>query len=171
MSSSAAIAIVAAVGAWLLFAGPLLQAAVELRNDTPRGSSDAARPAQVRALPSAWWWLLPPVALWQHHRADQEARRQRLASMGDGELRQALSFSNKAVGWLLVAFGALCIAVKETWEAGEHVHLPESVRWLVMLVAVLAATTITATAVYRQGRLLTHGGATGGRRGAQEQDR
>ena len=114
---SDAVLVAGAVGAWLLFAGPLLQAAFELRDETDH--QRAIEPGRDRGgSVSAWWWLLPPVAIWRHHRLRQQFRRRQLAQMSEEELRQALSFSNMATAWLLVASGALLIALKETWEIG-----------------------------------------------------
>jgi hypothetical protein len=61
------------VGAWLLFAGPLFQAVLELRSEEIEfdrlrelGTTVPAPPA-----PSSWWWILPPVA-WMKHRRRRE---------------------------------------------------------------------------------------------------
>jgi hypothetical protein len=51
------------VGAWLLVAGPIYQAALELqeqdieRDRIQQVTAQVPAPAPV----SAWWWLLPPV--------------------------------------------------------------------------------------------------------------
>ena len=58
------ILILGALGAWFLVAGPLFQAAVELREqefdreEMEKATSSVQAPKSI----SPWWWLLPPVA-------------------------------------------------------------------------------------------------------------
>lgn len=160
-----AVLVAGAVGAWLLFAGPLLQAAFELRDETDHQRTVESRPDRSGSV-SAWWWLLPPVAIWRHRRLREQFRQRQLAKMGDDELRQALSFSNMATAWLLVAGGALLIALKETWEAGEAVDLPVPLRWGVVVVLAVAAVVHAAVRMVSAGKLLLRGAPGGGRRGA-----
>jgi len=160
-----AVLVAGAVGAWLLFAGPLLQAAFELRGETDHQRAVERRPDRGGSV-SAWWWLLPPVAIWRHRRLRQQFRKRALAQMSEDELRQALSFSNMATAWLLVAGGALLIALKETWEAGEAFAVPGAVRWVLILVLAAAAFLHAAVRMTSAGKLLLHGAPGGGRRGA-----
>jgi len=55
------------VGAWLLVAGPVYQAALEL--DAEEVARDALENAANRLpptpQPSVWWWLIPPVGYWR----------------------------------------------------------------------------------------------------------
>ncbi len=53
------------LGAWLLFAGPVFQASVELRaEDEARGRMQQLADGLPPPPPvSNWWWLLPPVRL------------------------------------------------------------------------------------------------------------
>ena len=50
-------------GAWLLVGGPLYQAAIELSElEVDReGMEKLASQIPRTSMPSAWWWLLPPV--------------------------------------------------------------------------------------------------------------
>lgn len=117
------------VGAWLLFAGPVHQAAVELHEegfDEAEHRSLEARAARV-APPervSAWWWLLPPVAYLLSVRRSRAWRAQLFGSLTVDERQRFISFQNKAAGWLVVAAGALLIALKETAEVIEHEAWP-----------------------------------------------
>ena len=71
------------VGAWLLVAGPLLQGAIELREEEiDREGFEALRgkvdyPAPI----SRWWWLLPPVAYVKNRRRNDAFHRQAMAVM------------------------------------------------------------------------------------------
>lgn len=115
------------VGAWLLFAGPVYQAALELREQGfDRDDGDRLR-EQMASLPapariSPWWWLLPPVAYLLHRRAGREWRARAVEVLDQEDLERFVTFQNKAMGWLLVGAGALAIAAKETAELIDEYH-------------------------------------------------
>jgi len=106
------------VGAWLLFAGPLYQAALELRaHEIARDRSYFA--ATVSAVPkppriSYWWWLVPPIRMVLERRRSSRYRKALLAALSAKDHEALLTFFDKATGWMLVAFGALLLATKET---------------------------------------------------------
>lgn len=131
-----AIVVCGALGAWLLLAGPLYQAALELREqEYDREGIDAASstvPAPPRISP--WWWLLPPVAYVLHQRQAREHRRAVMEALGPDQLRQTVEFLNKANGWLIVAGGAFLIAIKETYELVELVEWPIAIFWVLVVV-------------------------------------
>lgn len=106
------------VGAWLLVAGPLLQASNELRK------FGLIAHERDRRLPSVWWWLLWPVmyVLSQRELRDSAPETR--------ELRRA------ATGWYLVATGGWLIALKETWRLGEAMGWDDPAR-----IAVFAGVT------------------------------
>lgn len=158
------VAVIACAGAWLLFAGPLVQAAFELREESVHQRTLVA-PARAREL-SPWWWLLPPVAIARHLVARHAFRRQQIASISKEELRTNLVFANKATGWLLVAGGALLIAVKETWGAGAELGVPEILRWVAVVGLACAVFLGAALQMARNGHLLLGSRPAGGRRGA-----
>ncbi|MFT3900481.1 MAG: hypothetical protein QM728_09605 [Gordonia sp. (in: high G+C Gram-positive bacteria)] len=113
------------LGGWLLFAGPIYQAAIELRD--PGITRDEAEEMRERvgSIPapkpvSRWWWLLPPVAYVLSMRRRRQWRTAALGAMNMDDWRLMQSYKNKATGWLIVALGALCIAYKETGELVEH---------------------------------------------------
>ena len=58
------------LGAWLLVAGPIYQAAIELEEEDVEREVIAEASANVEAPPrvSPWWRLLPPVAYLLHRR-------------------------------------------------------------------------------------------------------
>jgi hypothetical protein len=114
------------IGAWLLFAGPIYQAALELtaenleidRDTIHRQTAALSQPAKV----SVWWWLLPPVKIYlEQHRSDT-IRHIYIQSLSTEQIEALTSFMNKASGWLFVAVGGLCIAIKETYELAEHLE-------------------------------------------------
>ena len=63
-------------GAWLLVAGPLHQARVELAEEDLERERFTDAMTEVGPPPrtSAWWWLLPPLRLWIGHRRRDRIR-------------------------------------------------------------------------------------------------
>ncbi len=56
-------------GAWLLVAGPLYQAALELAGENiSREDMAGVQPTSRPGEPSGWWWLIPPVGFWKQRR-------------------------------------------------------------------------------------------------------
>jgi hypothetical protein len=136
------------VGGWLLVAGPVYQASIELEEQAVDQAAIAAAASSVIAPPrvSPWWWFLPPVAYLLQRRQARAHRQAVMDALGPEQQRQTITFLNKANGWLAVALGAFLIAVKETWEVVEHLHWPVAVFWV--LVVVLPLVCI-GNAVYR----------------------
>lgn len=106
------------IGAWFLVAGPVHQAAIELRaEEVDRSAFAAATESAPHGRPvSPWWWLLPPVAIFLARRRSRQHRAAMLSRLQPAQTEQLVSFMNKANGWLTVATGAALIAVKETAE-------------------------------------------------------
>ena len=133
------------LGGWLLFAGPLYQAAQELEaEEVSREEIEKYRDVQVGDRPSAWWWLIPPLGYLKQHRFQQRQYDALVATMPAELLTNWVSFINKATGWFYVAAGAFLIALKETYELVEEHHWPTAVFWV--LVVVMAALAIVNTA-------------------------
>lgn len=133
------------VGAWLLVAGPIYQASVELRAErevTARVQEvmdGAPQPPKV----SGWWWLLPPVRFLLSSRRRDDSRKAFLASLPAEDLELITRFMNIARGWMLVGFGAFLIALKETHELVEHHEWPTWFYWVLVLAMLSAAISIT----------------------------
>ncbi|MBO9578521.1 MAG: hypothetical protein J7480_07110 [Microbacteriaceae bacterium] len=113
------------LGAWLLFAGPVYQAAVELHEEGFDEDEQQALRSRAAELPpppriSAWWWLLPPVAYVMSVRRSKAWRREMFRAIPAEQRQHFITFQNKAAGWLIVAAGAVLIAIKETAELVEH---------------------------------------------------
>ena len=160
------------VGGWLLVAGPVFQASVELREEEidraviAEAASHAGPPRRV----SAWWWLLPPVAYLLIQRAQREFKEAAFTHLSEEQRTQFVSFMRKARGWLIVASGAYLIAVKETWELTEGSEWQEWVFWLLIVVMPTACLLYTVNSVLR-GREMAAGGVRSGRRERPQRER
>lgn len=144
-------------GGWLLVAGPIFQAAVELREEDAKTDEIEAHTDSLRArFPevSPWWWLLPPVHYFLSRRRSRAVRIAVMETLEPEQLRALISFINKATGWMLVAGGAFLIAVKETWELVEAYHWPHWLFWTLCVVMVMACATNTAVNVRRTAGVL-----------------
>jgi hypothetical protein len=111
------VTIAGTIGAWLLVAGPMYQAAIELQEQAvdqeifDQAESTVPPPPKI----SNWWWLLPPVAFAKQRKGQAEYRQAIMDVLGPEQMRQAITFLNKATGWILVAVGAFLLAVAESW--------------------------------------------------------
>ncbi|GAB2571086.1 hypothetical protein [Microlunatus antarcticus] len=139
------------VGAWLLVAGPLYQAAVELDEQGERrgGVTRAARQTAPQPPLSPWWWLLPPVAYLLQRRRQRAYRRQVLDALTAEEVEGFVEFTSVATGWAMVAAGAFFIAVKETYELAEVYVWPVGVFALLLVVMLAACAANTVVRVRR----------------------
>ena len=131
------------VGAWLLFVGPLYQAVLELdEQDLERDRIAATKAAVDRPVSvSKWWWLVPPVhyVLWR--RKSRAYRREVMRTIDPADMQDLIHYMSKAIGWLLVGFGGLLLAVSETWQLRERYDWPIAVFWALAAVMVLASAS------------------------------
>lgn len=130
------------VGAWLLVAGPLRQAAIEL-DDEDWDRDQRAQVAANAPLPvgiSAWWWLLPPVAYLLRRRRVTEQRHALLRSLGAEQVDRIMHYRGKAGAWISVSGGAFLLAIGATWALREHYAWPRGVFWALLL----AGTVLSA---------------------------
>ena len=143
-------------GAWLLVGGPLYQAAIELseleldREGMQKVVTQVPRPK----MPSAWWWLLPPVMYLKSRQVNQANQRAIFAAMTDTQREQFTTFRNKAAGWLTVALGGTLLAAGETWDITEHHEWPVWVFWLLLVVMLTFAVLNTAVRMAGNQRVL-----------------
>jgi hypothetical protein len=143
-------------GAWLLVAGPLFQAAVELRDEV----LDREQFEQLKTdLPpreriSGWWWLLPPVAYYKNRTRNDRYQKAMMAALPRSAREQFVGFMNKATGWFTVAAGAFLIALKETWELVELYELPVAIYWVAVVLLTVAAIANTVTRMVRADAIL-----------------
>jgi hypothetical protein len=125
------------IGTWLLFAGPLYQAALELGEeaeavkDVAGGhdfsggrsgakSRDGQRARNRQNRHSAWWWLFPPAKMYFAWREQQRARADAIGSLTPQQSQAMAGFMSKATGWMLVAAGGWAMLLKETTEFIEY---------------------------------------------------
>jgi hypothetical protein len=136
------------VGAWLLVAGPLLQGAIELRDEEmdregfEKVRGDIAYPQPI----SRWWWLLPPVAIYKNQKRSKDFREATMGVLTVEQRSQFVAFTNKATGWFTVAGGAFLIFLKEAWELAELFEAP---LWLYIVVVVVLAIAAIANTITR----------------------
>jgi hypothetical protein len=135
------------IGAWLLVAGPLLQGAIELRDEEmDREGFEAVKGKVEYPAPiSRWWWLLPPVYYVLNKRRSDAFRRATMGVLTVEQRRQFVGFTNKATGWFTVAGGAFLIFLKEAWELSELYELPLWIYIVVVTVLAIAAIANTIT--------------------------
>lgn len=104
------------VGAWLLFAGPIYQASIELGEEQIKRE---AIEATTRAVPqprrAAPWWLVPPVGYLLDRRQSTRYRKLVFDALSSEHQRQFVHYTGRASGWAYVAGGALLLATAETW--------------------------------------------------------
>lgn len=136
---------IAFVGSWLLFAGPIYQAALELSDENLE--IDKIRlPRESAGLPpriSVYWWFLPPIKLYLEQRRSSQYRKYLFQTMDTKDAESLMSFLNKATGWLLVAIGGLFIATKETYELSKYYEISPVVFTLVILIMALISISFT----------------------------
>ena len=139
------------VGAWLLVAGPLFQAAVELgeQEEARGGLTEAAARVGPQPRLSPWWWLLPPVAYVLQVRRQRDYRQQLMEALTRDQVENFVAYANVSTGWAMVALGALFIAVKETYEV---VELREWPGWVFATLLVVMLATCAANTVLRMKR-------------------
>lgn len=136
-------------------AGPIFQAAVELREHEAAGKRylmDRSVPDTLHAV-SAWWWLLPPVKIILENNRNNRNKREYFSHLPAEDARVLLSFISKATGWVYVAAGAFLIAVKETFELVEELHLELWVFWVAVVVMFLIAVMNTVLRMQRGQRM------------------
>ena len=153
-----AIAIFGFLGAWLLVAGPLIQAYLELREEElDREGFEKANKAVPRPEGfSAWWWLLPPVAWFKQSARNRQHQREVIKVLDPRLTEQAVSFMNKANGWFIVAAGAALLGVKETWDLVEAWEWPVWLFWVLVVVSPTLCVVNLVTRAIRSERMMGH---------------
>jgi len=150
------------LGAWLLVAGPIYQAVLELRDeDVERDRIAEVAHTVGRPTPiSPWWWLLPPAAYFINKARSDRYRREVMARLSDEDFAAFLSFTNKAAGWLMVGAGGSLIAAKETWELVEGLEWATWVFWLLVVVMLLISAGHAAARSARERDLIAQRGSS-----------
>lgn len=141
------------LGGWLLVAGPLIQARLELDAEATElsGIRDVVRSTAPPSRLSRWWWLVPPVAMYLTRRR-QSAFLDTLGERLDAAQRARLAhFFAVARAWMIVACGAALIAVKETYELAHHEHWGAVGFWVLILIAAVGVAATNAATWKKHG--------------------
>jgi hypothetical protein len=159
--TSAVVAWAGFAGAWLLVAGPVYQAAIEL--EAEEIERDAIRGA-AQAIPgpppfSRWWWLIPPVGYALGVRRRRAQRRELMHVLTPAQMGQLVRYANKSTGWILIASGAFLVALKETWSPKEIYRWPVPVYVLVVVLMLVACALITLVRQRRTHDIMTQLGS------------
>ena len=143
------------IGAWLLVAGPIYQAAQELLDqDIERERIREAQHAiEVPPRVSALWWFVPPIKLYLEHRRSQAYRQRFIASLLPEDVEAMMSFMSKAMAWLMVATGGLCIAIKETYELCEAYEAATWLMWLIVAGMAFCSVLYTVMSLVRVAKI------------------
>ena len=145
-------------GAWLLVAGPVYQASLELRDEEFERERLEEVDRRLRPVEpvSPWWWLVPPVHLILSRRRREERQHAMMIELADEDYLALLSFMNKATGWLMVGAGGLLIATKETYELLEGNEWPEWLLAVIVPVMLALAFAYTVFRSFREREILKH---------------
>lgn len=134
------------IGSWLLVAGSIYQAALELKDqDLERERLQAVR-ANIHPAKniSSWWWIFPPIKMYLEKKSTDQYRKEYFSALTNEDAEALLSFFHKASAWMFVAFGGFLIALKETYE----LFLPEHSKDILLfigLIFVLAVASVLNT--------------------------
>ena len=142
------IPVIETIGAWLLFAAPLLQATTELHEEVTGWEAIRTRFHTSTKIPikqvSLWWWLLPPVKIILERRKISKIKQVYAdVTLSDDTHKSLRRFSLKANGWIGVTLGGWLVANSTTWELVEKVEL--GIKTWVFLLLLLTYTSILFT--------------------------
>ena len=145
-------------GVWLLFAGPLFQANVELdaeaeaMNRMREAGTSGPRPTRSR-----WWWLFPPARAFQVAEQRRVKEQAIIEAMLPEDQDSVKRYLRTARGWMLVGLGAWLIAVHHTFGFGQERGWPRE-----MTLAAVAGMTLLMMSLGQPGPRRARG-----RRGAR----
>ncbi|MCJ1979195.1 conserved hypothetical protein [Lactococcus piscium] len=142
------IPVIETIGAWLLFAAPLLQATTELHEEVTGWEAIRTRFHTSTKIPikqvSLWWWLLPPVKIILERRKISKIKQAYAdVTLSDDTHKALRRFYLKANGWIGVTLGGWLVAISTTWELVEKVEL--GIKTWVFLLLLLTYTSILFT--------------------------
>lgn len=130
------LAICGFIGAWLLVAGPLFQASIELREEDLEVERIKEARHNLQDIPkiSIWWWILPPVKVYLERKQNQERRIAFIDALTPEDAKALHSYMSKAVAWVYVSAGAFFLAVTETYNLDHELDLPLPIFWIAIAV-------------------------------------
>lgn len=144
------------IGAWLLVAGPLYQAVLELKDQDIEIERIRSARGSIAISPkvSVWWWLLPPIKVLLERRRSLTYRRAHFKALSAQDQAALIAFIDKATAWLFVALGGFSIAIKETFELAEALELKSYAFWLIIAGMTVVCALNTAFRISRSERAL-----------------
>ena len=142
------------LGGWLLVAGPMIQARLELEAEATElsGIGEVVRSTAPPSHLSRWWWLVPPVAMFLTRRRQSAFLNTLGERLDTAQLAKLARFFAVARAWMIVACGAALIAIKETYELAHHHHWGATGFWLLVLIAAVGVATTNAATWKKPGR-------------------
>ena len=144
------------LGSWLLVAGSIYQAALELRDEDveiDRIRRISQNNIHIKKV-SNWWWFIPPVKIILERKKNEQYRKAYFDALTAEDSAAMLSFMNKATAWLYVGLGGFLIAVKETYELDEYLHIGLVVFFIAIVVLLVASFLNTTTRIRRSEQIL-----------------
>jgi hypothetical protein len=153
---TALVLLLGTIGAWLLFAGPIYQAALEMRGHDD--ASERIRGAVSSVVPpppvSWWWWLIPPAKIGLEWRRATRHRRAHMDALSVEDFESLLGFIHKATGWTLVGTGGLFMAIAQSYTFAQQYPIGDAA-FVAMVTLVATACVVGCTLRFRGGdRLL-----------------
>lgn len=144
------------IGSWLLFAGPIYQAALELQDEDIEIDRIRAVGSQIEkpVSTSVWWWFLPPVKMYLERKRKRAYQIRYLKALSTEDVESLVSFRNKATAWLFVAIGGLCIACDQTYTLTEHENW-NNIVLILLIIFMLLASIFNLIARIKRARKLT----------------
>ncbi len=105
------------IGAWLLFAGPIYQAALELQDEDIEIDRIRLAGAKIKkaAQVSLWWWLLPPAKIYMERKRSHKYWARYIKTLPNNEVEALVSYRSKANAWLFITVGGFCIAISQSY--------------------------------------------------------
>ena len=147
------------IGAWLLFAEPIYQAALELQEQDIETDRIRATGKQID-IPrhvSAWWWLVPPAKLYLERKRSKEYRKAYIKALLNEDVEALMAFFNKATAWVFVADGGFLIAINETYGLVQEYDWSDILFWIIIVILVFVSILNTTLRVSRTKKIIEFG--------------
>lgn len=149
------ILIIEMIGDWLLFAGPLLQAAIELREEAD-GWDDVHKHLREAVKSDDWpkrvsflWWLLPPVKIHLERKRSDKAQSIISRELSEDELKMFRVFGLKARAWVIVSGGAWLMALATSYQVLSQDFGFSLISWLISMILISFICLASITAIFR----------------------
>lgn len=148
------IVFIAMLGSWLLFAGPVYQAYIELHDaelkfvEIRKNLYETSKQVKQEKI-SKWFWILPPLAVIITYIKTQNYRDEVIRHLDRENFELLQKFSEKARGWVVIGWGAFFIAVKETYEFVKELDLSYPIFFTLVIGFALSSFAYTLINTFR----------------------